>query len=107
MYIQNHNKESSLSIILSSQILAKLKTKHNISDPENAIREAFCNMEGETLIDTREDHQSDPPTEWFISETNYGVKLKICFIEKDGKFYIRTAYTPNAEEIRIYEKYGK
>ncbi|MBN6074187.1 ADP-ribosyl-(dinitrogen reductase) hydrolase [Aggregatibacter actinomycetemcomitans] len=96
-----------MNIIISSQIQFKLKTKHNISDPESAIREAFCNMDGETLIDTREDHASDPPTEWFISETNFGIKLKVCFIEKDGNFYIRTAYAPNAEEIRIYEKYGK
>ena len=59
-----------MNIIISSQTRLKLKNKHNIPDPESAIREAFCNMEGETLIDTREDHQSDPPTEWFISETN-------------------------------------
>lgn len=96
-----------MNIIIYNQIRLKIQTKHNLADPEGAIREAFCNMEGDFLIDIREEHASDPPTEWFISETNYGVKLKICFIEKDGNFYIRTAYTPNAEEIRIYEKHGK
>ena len=96
-----------MNIEISNHTKFKLQTKHNLADPKCAIREAFCNMDGDFLIDTREEHASDPPTEWFISETNYGVKLKVCFIEKDGVFHIRTAYTPNAEEIRIYEKYGK
>lgn len=50
-------------------------------------------------------HNSDLPTEWFIAETNMGVLLNVCFIEKDGIIYIRTAYRPNDEEIRTYQKY--
>ncbi len=50
-------------------------------------------------------HNSDLPTEWFIAETNMGVLLNVCFIEKDGSIYIRTAYRPNDEEIRTYQKY--
>lgn len=83
----------------------KLLNKHGLCDPEAEIIEAFSNMTGGTLIDTREEHQSDPPTEWFIAETNRGIKLKVCFICKDGNIHIRTAYKPNPEEIRIYEKY--
>ncbi len=75
---------------------------------EDDILQCFSNRTGGFLEDTREDHQSDPPTKWFIAETDYGVKLKIVFIHHKGKgIYIRTAYAPNAEEIRIYDKHGK
>lgn len=32
--------------------------------------------------------------------------LKIVFIRKDNDIIIKTAYDPNAEEIRIYKKFG-
>lgn len=92
-------------LIISKHTELKLKQKHGLADPEKEILEAFSNIDGSTLIDTREEHNSDPPTEWFIAETNMGVLLKVCFIEKDGNIYIRTAYRPNDEEIRIYQKY--
>ncbi|WGE69849.1 ADP-ribosyl-(dinitrogen reductase) hydrolase [Actinobacillus equuli subsp. haemolyticus] len=76
-----------------------------LSDPETEILEAFSNINGQFLIDSREEHLSEPPTEWFIAETNRGIKLKVCFIRKNNDIYIRTAYRPNAKEIRIYEKY--
>lgn len=47
-----------------------------------------------------------PPTRWFISETDYGRKLKIVFMNTDQGVVIRTAYDPNPEEMRIYKKYG-
>ncbi|NBI42188.1 ADP-ribosyl-(dinitrogen reductase) hydrolase [[Haemophilus] felis] len=83
----------------------KLLQKHGLTDPETEILEAFSNRTGAFLVDTREEHQSEPPTEWFIVETNRGILLKICFICKEDGVHIRTAYSPNAEEIRIYEKY--
>ncbi|WGE61647.1 ADP-ribosyl-(dinitrogen reductase) hydrolase [Actinobacillus equuli] len=92
-------------LIISHQIYLKLIQKHGLSDPETEILEAFSNINGRFLIDTREEHLSEPPTEWFIAETNRGIKLKICFIRKNNDIYIRTAYHPSAEEIRIYEKY--
>ncbi|MCF7520533.1 hypothetical protein L4G92_00475 [Neisseria sp. ZJ106] len=90
---------------ISDSVYFKLKTKHGLCEPENDIIEAFSNMTGGTLIDIREEHQSDPPTEWFVAETNKGLKLKVCFINKNGEIHIRTAYPANEDEIRIYEKY--
>ena len=92
-------------LIISHQIYLKLISKHGLKEPEREIIEAFSNMTGGTLIDTREEHASDPPTEWFIAETNQGKMLKVCFIAKQGNIYIRTAYQPNSDEIRIYQKY--
>lgn len=90
---------------ISNNIMHKLQQKHGLSNPEQEILEVFYNRTGDTLIDTREDHKSDPPTQWFIAETNRGILLKVCFVAKNGDIYIKTAYRPNSEEIRIYEKY--
>jgi len=92
-------------IVISDNIQTKLAVKHNVTPSE--VSECFANRCGKSLRDTREEHASNPPTLWFISETNYGKKLKIVFIMKGGKIYIRTAYPPNEDEIRIYNKLGK
>ena len=93
--------------VISGKVYKKLVQKHGLSEPEKAIAEAFANITGKILIDNREQHYSNPPTEWFIAETDRGVKLKVCFINKDGVFYIRTAYPANQTEIRIYEQYNR
>lgn len=94
-------------LYISHNVHQKLLQEHCLTNPENEILEVFANRDGKFLIDTREEHASDPPTQWFIAETNRGIKLKVCFIHKDGDIHIRTAYKANADEIRIYEKYGK
>lgn len=50
-------------LIISHQIYLKLIQKHRLSDPETEILEAFSNINGQFLIDTREEHLSEPPTE--------------------------------------------
>lgn len=89
---------------ISRTVADKLRNKHQVEKRE--ILEAFANRDGEFLEDTREEHESNPPTQWFIAETNYGRKLKVAFLEKDGKVIIRTAYPPNENELRIYNKYA-
>ena len=72
------------------------------------MEQCFANRDGRFLIDDREDHASDPPTYWFIAETDYGVKLKVVFIPyPDGTIYLRTAYPPNNNELRIYKNHGQ
>ncbi|CAB3753790.1 ADP-ribosyl-(dinitrogen reductase) hydrolase [Paraburkholderia humisilvae] len=73
---------------------------------QDEILQCFANREGKFLLDTREDHKSDPPTRWFIAETNFGRKLKIAFIPRGAVVTIRTAYDPNDDELRIYNKHG-
>ena len=93
------------TLIISSKVREKLAGKHP-PVTQDEIVQCFANRTGQLLLDTREQHQSDPPTRWFISETDYGRKLKIAFINADQGIVIRTAYDPNPEEIRIYKKYG-
>lgn len=93
-----------MAIIISKKIHEKLATKHNVTTDE--VAQCFANREGKFLIDTREIHASDPPTHWFISETNYGRKLKIIFVPKDGDIYLRSAFAPNEAELRIYKNHG-
>jgi len=93
-----------MALIISQQILEKLKSKHNVSEED--VAQCFANRTGNYLLDTREAHASDLPTRWFISETDYGRKLKVVFIFKDGDIFLRTAFAPNAKELDIYTKYG-
>ena len=93
-----------MAIVISSKILQKLEDKHSVTDDE--IDQCFSNRNGSYLSDTREDHKSDPPTLWFISETDYGRRLKVVFIFKNGDVNLRTAYEPNKAEIRIYNKFA-
>lgn len=93
-----------MTVVISQKIREKLLSKHHVSEDE--VAQCFANCDGTFLKDPREAHASDPPTLWFVSETDHGKKLKIAFILKEGKNYIRTAYPPNADEIRIYKKYA-
>ena len=93
-----------MAIIISQKIHEKLATKHNVTTEE--VSQCFANRSGKFLIDTREEHASDPPTKWFISETDFGRKLKIVFVPKDGNIYLRSAFIPNESEFSIYKNYG-
>lgn len=95
-----------MKLLISQKIRHKLANK-NPPVTEEEIVQCFSNRTGRFLEDNREDHKSDPVTKWFISETDYGVKLKIVFIFYPEKgVAIRSAYAPNSEEIRIYSRYG-
>ncbi len=96
-----------MKLSVTPKIAAKLEEKHKVSVRE--IDQCFENRSGGLLEDTREQHRTDPPAQWFIGETNKGRRLKIVFIQRQalgGRVDIRTAYEPNAEEVRIYEKFG-
>lgn len=92
-----------MGIIISQAILNKLKTKHKVD--RNEVMECFENREGKLLLDNRAAHK-DPPTYWFIAETNHQRELKVCFVIENGNYFLRSTFEPNAEERRIYKKYG-
>lgn len=98
-----------MQLDISDQIREKLAKKHGVTEKE--IRQCFENRDGGFLEDTREDHKTDPPTQWFVAETNSRRKLKVVFIARQAgngiRIAIRTAYPANADEIRIYERFGK
>lgn len=89
------------SLIISEAITEKLKEKHNVCRRE--VEQCFENLDGPLLIDDREDHRSDPPTLWFLSRTNRNRLLKIAYIQRGSKVFLRTCYEPNETEISIYE----
>lgn len=95
-----------MALIISDRIRAKLADKHGGVE-EREILEAFANRDAEFLIDNREEHQSDPPTEWFVAETDRGRVLKVVFVNSDGNIYIKSAYTPNQEAIDFYRRKAK
>lgn len=95
-----------MALVISAKIQEKLSNKQPPVTREQ-IEECFATRTGKRyLTDEREEHASDPPTKWFISETYYGRKLKVVFIQKGEDVVIRTAYDPNKEEIRIYNKHA-
>jgi hypothetical protein len=86
---------------------AKIRQKLTAKSPpvsENDVWECFANRSHGFLIDTRENHLTDPVTQWFISENDYGCRLKVCFMHYPDKVSIKTAYVPNSDEERIYKK---
>ncbi|MBD2859976.1 ADP-ribosyl-(dinitrogen reductase) hydrolase [Spongiibacter sp. KMU-158] len=90
-----------MALVISTKIMAKLKDKHCVTKTE--VLQCFSNINGEFLIDSREEHQTDPPSQWFIAETDQGRKLKVVFVFKDGDFFLKTAYPANSTEISIYK----
>lgn len=93
-----------MKIVVSGRIRVKLKDKHNVTPEE--VEECFFNRIGSLLEDDREEHRTDPPTQWFIAETDSGRKLKVVFIASANGLEIKTAYEPNQNEEKIYEKYN-
>lgn len=94
-----------MTLIISSKVRAKLAAKVPPVTPDE-IEHCFRNRAGTFLIDTREEHASDPPTMWFIAETDSRRKLKVVFIPRLPDIVIRTAYDPNSIEMIIYDRYA-
>jgi uncharacterized DUF497 family protein len=94
-----------LNITFSIAVLEKLRHKHKVNVRD--VEQCFENRIGGLLTDTRAEHKTVPPTCWFIAETNMGRTLKIVYIQNtDGRVFVKSAYEPNSEEMRIYEKYS-
>jgi len=93
-----------MALKCSTAVKQKLAEKHGVSVDE--VQQCFANREGGLLEDTREDHKSDPPTQWFIAETDYGRRLKVVFIFKDVNILLKTAYVPNCKEEKIYQRHA-
>lgn len=84
----------------SVRVLKKLATRHKVAFSE--VLECFANRSGPPLKDKREKHMSDPPTLWFIAQTDMGRILKVVYIPKPEGPEVKTAYPANAMERQIY-----
>jgi len=92
-------------LLISTRIKEKLLGK---KPPvrEEELMQCFSNCAGKFLIDTREEHKTEPATRWFIAETNSGRKLKVVFVPTEDGIHIKSAYEPEPEALRIYNKYA-
>ena len=102
MYIQTIYDRPMLKFFMAPNIERKLAEKHNVRRAE--VEQCFLNRELPVLIDTMEDHQTDPPSLFFISHTNAGRRLKVVYIQKGPKVFIKTCYEPNEEMVAIYHQ---
>lgn len=95
-----------MPLIISKRVREKLANKQPpVTEAE--IVQCFANREGRFLLDTREEHKTNPPTKWFIAETNYGRLLKVVFVRNiDGSIEIKSAFDPNDTEKRIYRNHA-
>lgn len=93
------------NLIVSASVLTKLRDKHGVTVRE--VEQCFENLCGDYLEDTREDHQTDPPTLWFVAPTNQDRLLKVVFIFLDGNVHIKSAFPADAQAQAIYERHGK
>ena len=87
---------------VSPRVLEKLRDVHNVTPDE--VIEAFHNRTGKFFTDSREDNRTDPPTYWFVSETDMGRTLKVVFVRYPDFFAIKTAYEPKDGSDRLYNQ---
>jgi len=92
------------NLVISQSIKIKLLEKHFVRRVE--VEECFKNRTRGYLQDLRTEHQTDPPTYWFISVTHRGRLLKVVIVVDGIKIYLKTAFEPNNQEIAIYDKYA-
>jgi hypothetical protein len=95
-----------MALIIPAKVQEGLASKKPPVTP-GEIRECFATRTGRYLLDRREDHESDAPTKWFVSDTYYGRKLKIVFVLRGEDVVIRTANWATEDEMRIYGKFDK
>lgn len=101
---------------ISEKVRKKLADKHQVTEDE--IRQCFVNIDADYdyIEEVRQEHKTDPPTYWFISETDRRRKLKVVFMAwrvevEPGKTKIRTeiksAFEPSADDLANWERHGK
>ncbi|MBX9427905.1 ADP-ribosyl-(dinitrogen reductase) hydrolase [Ralstonia pseudosolanacearum] len=94
-----------LNLVITPGIKQKLEVKHNVSELE--VQQCFLNLCGTYVTDDREEHRTDPPTLWFVAETDRGRVLKIVFVHADGNIMLKSAYEASPRVQEIYERRGK
>ena len=92
------------NLIISAAVAAKLEGRHKVTVAE--VRQCFLNRNGKLLTDNRALTKTNPPTLWFIADTNKARTLKIVYIQIGLQVHLKTAYEPNDVEMAIYLKHG-
>jgi len=93
-----------MALHISTRVSQKLTNRHKVSRAE--IVQCFINKCGGELIDTREQHKTDPPTRWFVSTTDAGRSLKVvCIYDKDNNVIIKSCFPPEQAAIDLYRQH--
>lgn len=91
-----------MRLTISQRVRQKLIDKHG-GVTECEIRQCFANLDKTPMIDGRAEHLTNPVTRWFVSETDHGRLLKICYMPyPNGDYVIKTVFEPNAVEIKMF-----
>ncbi|MEI2429178.1 hypothetical protein RDV84_23200 [Lysobacter yananisis] len=85
---------------ISPGVAEKLRTRHSVTSDE--IAECFANRTGKFFEDTRAGNITNPPTYWFVADTDTGRKLKVVFVRHVDYFAIKTAYEPTDGSDTLY-----
>lgn len=95
-----------MRLYFSPHVRQKLLDKHNVTEAQ--VLECFANRDRAMLIDDREEHRTTPPTQWFIAQTDFGVRLKVCFVmdRAAGILEIKTAFPCSQAAIQMYEAHA-
>ena len=94
-----------MELVISSNIRQKLASKHGVSEEE--IIQCFANKDGKDLLDEREEHYTDPPTRWFVAETDFGRVLKVMYIfDTEIGVIIKSCYEAPETIQQIYRRHA-
>lgn len=91
-----------MQITCSPDIAKKLLKKHNVTLEE--VEQCFYNRRGDLLEEDREEHKTDPISQWFIAETDSRRKLRVVFMLINGDVHIKTAFEPTEGAVKFYQK---
>ena len=92
-----------MKLHLSAAIRDKLSdSNHRIT--ESDLLQCFANAERGFIEDDREEHRTDPRTLWFVSQINYGVKIKVMFVIRGSEIYIKSAYRATDTVSAMYDR---
>jgi hypothetical protein len=87
-------------LFISADVEKKLSEKHGLD--RATVEQVWKVYTGITLEDDREQHKTDPATEWFLIRDSSGQILKIVFVlDDDGIAYLKSAYplTRNTNKV--------
>lgn len=93
-----------MGLYISPDVRCKILKRHGVVEDE--IIQCFANRTRGDLLDTRLHNKTDPPTRWFISQTDKGRTLKVVYIYDGKDIIIKTAFHPTDNSESIYYKHS-
>lgn len=91
-------------VYVSEGVARKLREKHGVTEAE--VHQCFSTNAGKYAEDTREAHKTNPPTLWFIGETDAKRRLKVVFLRYSSTEYvIKSAFPTIEKEEILWQRY--